>query len=437
VNVPRASTEGRTRLAYRAAKRSLDVACAAVGLVLLSPVLATLALAVRVSSKGPVLFRQRRTGRNGATFEILKFRSMRPGVAGPSVTASGDERITGVGRLLRKTKLDELPQLWNVLVGDMSLVGPRPELPRFVARFPSDYARILAVRPGITDYAALEYLDEETLLACPDPESTYLEHVLPAKIVSYHRYLDRMSLRTDLGILVRTAARLLRGPDRRSTGSPSPPARSDRRSSPEELRRLSAARLHLTAWVEPLVRIAASVIALSGREVDAVEQRLRGRLLGGAAGWRVGRGVRFVGPPARFLLGPRVTLYGETYLNAGGPAGRIEVGPDTHVDVGCVLYGQGGLLIGGNCAIASGVIIYSQTNHDSLGDGTPVTQQPVRYAPVVIRDGCWLGAGVRVIPGVTLGPGAHVGAGAVVTRDLSERVVAVGVPARPIRGGTT
>ncbi len=413
------------------------MALASAGLVLLSPVLAVLALAVRVSSKGPVLFRQRRMGRNGRPFEILKFRSMRPGIAGPAVTGSEDGRITAVGRLLRKTKLDELPQLWNVLVGDMSLVGPRPELPRFVARFPSDYARILAVRPGITDYAALEFLDEEALLACPDPESTYLEHILPAKIVYYHRYLDRMSLRTDLGILARTAARLFRGPHRRSVNSPGRPASSGGGSSAEELRRLSAARLHLAAWLEPLVRIAASVIALSGREADAVEQRLRGQLLGGAAGWRVGRGVRFLGPPAHFLLGPRVTLYGGTWLNAGGPAGRIEVGPDTHLDVGCVLYGQGGLTIGGNCAIAAGVIIYSQTNHDALEDGTPVTQQPVRYAPVVIRDGCWLGAGVRVIPGVTLGPGARVGAGAVVTRDLGGRVVAVGVPARPIRGGAT
>jgi lipopolysaccharide/colanic/teichoic acid biosynthesis glycosyltransferase len=199
------------RLAYRVAKRSLDVACAGAGLVLLSPLLAAVAAAVKLSSPGPVLFRQRRVGRNGRAFAILKFRSMRPGADGPAVTARGDARVTRVGKVLRRTKLDEIPQLWNVLVGDMSLVGPRPEVPQFVARFPSDYARILAVRPGITDFAALEYLDEESMLASsPDPESAYVERVLPSKIAFYHRYLERMSLRTDLGILVKTVAALVR-----------------------------------------------------------------------------------------------------------------------------------------------------------------------------------------------------------------------------------
>lgn len=203
---------GSARLAYRVAKRSLDIACSGAGLVLLSPLLAVVALAVRFSSQGPALFRQRRVGRDGRAFDILKFRSMRPDVGGPAITASGDRRVTSLGRFLRGTKLDELPQLWNVLVGDMSLVGPRPEVPEFVARFPADYARILAVRPGITDFAALEYLDEEAVLASSaDPESTYLERVLPAKIAFYHRYLERMSLRTDLGILMRTVAALLRG----------------------------------------------------------------------------------------------------------------------------------------------------------------------------------------------------------------------------------
>jgi len=204
----RAPRHGR---GYALAKRSLDIASAALGLLLLAPVLAVVATAVKLSSPGPVLFRQARVGRNGRPFDILKFRSMWVGGSGPAVTAAGDGRVTGVGRWLRRSKLDELPQLWNVLVGHMSLVGPRPEVPAFVARFPADYARILAIRPGLTDYAALEFLDEEAMLASSrDPEVAYLQRVLPAKIVFYHRYLDRMSFRTDVALLLRTAKALLR-----------------------------------------------------------------------------------------------------------------------------------------------------------------------------------------------------------------------------------
>ena len=194
-------------LAYRFAKRTLDVICAAVGLLLLSPLLVVLAVAVKCSSPGPVLFLQVRVGWRGRPFEILKFRSMRVGSSGPAVTAAGDARTTPVGRGLRRYKLDELPQLWNVLVGDMSLVGPRPEVPRFVGCFPADYAYILSVRPGLTDYAALQYRDEESLLATSrDPESTYVQSILPAKISLYYRYLYDMSLKTDLALVFRTIA---------------------------------------------------------------------------------------------------------------------------------------------------------------------------------------------------------------------------------------
>ena len=199
------------RLAYFATKRVIDVAAAGAGLGLLWPVLAAAAVAVKLSSPGPVLFRQERVGRHGRPFRILKFRSMRAGANGPAVTASGDERVTPVGRLLRRYKLDELPQLWNVLVGEMSLVGPRPEVPRYVDRFPADYERILTIRPGITDRAALEYRDEESVLAgAADPEAAYVDVVLPAKIALYHRYLDEMSLRTDLALVLRTFAVLPR-----------------------------------------------------------------------------------------------------------------------------------------------------------------------------------------------------------------------------------
>ena len=202
---------GRSRAGYRAAKRAMDVLASVLGLVLVSPILAVAALAVRLTSPGPVLFRQVRVGQHGRPFEILKFRSMRTGMTGPSVTPGGDARVTTVGRLLRRSKVDELPQLWNVLVGDMSLVGPRPEVRKFVELFRADYARILSVRPGITDYAAVDYRDEEALLAgSPDPEAAYAEVVLPAKIKLYHRYLDDMSLKTDVALILRTLAALIR-----------------------------------------------------------------------------------------------------------------------------------------------------------------------------------------------------------------------------------
>jgi lipopolysaccharide/colanic/teichoic acid biosynthesis glycosyltransferase len=172
--------------------------------------MAAVAVAVKASSPGPVLFSQARVGRNGRSFMILKFRSMRMGSGGPLVTAGGDSRITRVGRLLRRSKVDELPQLWNVLVGDMSIVGPRPEVRRYVDLYPEDYRHILAVRPGITDYAALEYRNEEAVLAgYPDPDAAYIDVVLPAKIALYHRYLKEMSLRTDLTLILRTLGKLI------------------------------------------------------------------------------------------------------------------------------------------------------------------------------------------------------------------------------------
>jgi lipopolysaccharide/colanic/teichoic acid biosynthesis glycosyltransferase len=214
MELPRTTAQApgrRPGRAYLAAKRAMDVVGSGAGLLALSPVLAAAAIAVRASSPGPVLFRQTRVGRGGRRFEMLKFRSMVTGASGPLVTAGGDRRVTGIGRALRRTKLDELPQLWNVLVGHMSLVGPRPEVPRFVERFPEDYARILTVRPGITDFAALEYRDEETVLAgAPDPEAAYVREILPAKIALYHRYLARMSLATDLALVLRTIASLVR-----------------------------------------------------------------------------------------------------------------------------------------------------------------------------------------------------------------------------------
>ena len=199
------------RSTYSAVKRGLDVAGSAAGLAVLSPLLLGLAVAVRFSSPGSILFRQERMGRFGVPFQLLKFRSMEEGGRGPQVTAANDPRITGIGRVLRRYKLDELPQLVNVLRGDMSLVGPRPEVRRYVERFPDDYATILTVRPGITDEAAIAYRDEEGLLAAADdPERAYLNGVLPAKIRLYHSYVENASLRTDLSLLARTILALVR-----------------------------------------------------------------------------------------------------------------------------------------------------------------------------------------------------------------------------------
>lgn len=196
---------------YDYSKRCFDIVASLTGLALLSPLLITAALAVKIDSPGPVLFRHERVGRRGRRFRLLKFRSMTHGARGREVTVAGDARVTRVGRLLRRTKLDELPQLWNVLVGDMSLVGPRPEVARYVELFADAYREILEVRPGITDFAAIEYRDEEGVLAAAaDPEAEYRRVVLPAKIALYRRYLAERSMRTDLVILARTVLAVLR-----------------------------------------------------------------------------------------------------------------------------------------------------------------------------------------------------------------------------------
>ena len=201
----------------------------------------------------------------------------------------------------------------------------------------------------------------------------------------------------------------------------------------DRLRALSWYRVFASGALEPAIRLAAWASTLLGREREAVEAVVRGRILGGSSRWRIGRDVSFVGPFENFRLGCDVTLHGRTYLNAWGRRGRITIGSHTHLDQFCVLYGQGGLRIGAECAIASSVIVYTQTNADTAKDGTPVTRQPTEYAAVEIGDACWLGAGARVIPGVRIAPGVHVAAGAVVTRSVDAPSVVGGVPARVLR----
>jgi lipopolysaccharide/colanic/teichoic acid biosynthesis glycosyltransferase len=200
-------------LAARAARRALDVAGSAIGLVLASPVLIVAAALIRMESSGPVLFAQTRVGRDGRTFRIYKLRSMRPDTAGSAmaVTAGNDPRITRIGALLRHSKLDELPQLFNVLRGDMSLVGPRPEVPKYVAHYPSSLrSLVLSVRPGITDPVSLSFRDEESLLAQQaDPERYYIETLMPEKLAQSARYVRARTLRSDLGVIATTMATLV------------------------------------------------------------------------------------------------------------------------------------------------------------------------------------------------------------------------------------
>jgi lipopolysaccharide/colanic/teichoic acid biosynthesis glycosyltransferase len=188
-------------------KRALDVLLSACGLLLLSPLMAVVAALVVFDSGGPILFRQERVGRRFRSFTIFKFRTMRVGAAaaGPAISVGEDPRVTRIGRTLRRTKIDELPQLLNVLKGDMSLVGPRPELREFVERFPEDYAVILEARPGLTDLASIKYRDEAALLASAvDPEAEYVGTILPDKIRLSREYVLRSSLSFDLALLFKT-----------------------------------------------------------------------------------------------------------------------------------------------------------------------------------------------------------------------------------------
>jgi lipopolysaccharide/colanic/teichoic acid biosynthesis glycosyltransferase len=194
-----------------AAKRALDLALAATGLVVTAPALGLIALLIRSSSAGPVIFRQERVGRYGRPFRIHKFRTLRVDPPGPLVTASSDRRVTPIGGVLRRTKLDELPQLWDVLRGEMSLVGPRPEVPTYAALWPAaERETILSVRPGITDPVSLMFRNEaEELALAADPEQHYRTALLPRKAQLYAEYVQTRSLAGDVAILLRTVQTLL------------------------------------------------------------------------------------------------------------------------------------------------------------------------------------------------------------------------------------
>ena len=192
-------------------KRLFDMVCAALGLLVLSPVLLLCALLVGLTSPGGVLFRQERVGKDGVPFTIYKFRSMRKDNAGLKISTSGDSRITPVGRGLRKAKLDELPQLWNVLKGDMSFVGPRPELREYTDLYTPEQRQVLLVRPGITGLASIRYRNENDLLsASADPNRTYIEEVMPAKLALDLEYIPRACVSYDIKLILETLVTVVR-----------------------------------------------------------------------------------------------------------------------------------------------------------------------------------------------------------------------------------
>ena len=193
-------------------KRIFDIILSLFGLMILFPFMLIIAILIKLDSKGPVFFKQVRVTKNGREFKIFKYRTMRVGSDKYSqITVGKDNRITKVGAFLRKYKLDEIPQLINVLLGDMSLVGPRPEVPKYVALYTKEQKEILKVRAGITDYASIEFSDENDLLASEeDPEKAYIEKIMPKKIELNKKYLSEISILTDIKIILLTIKKILK-----------------------------------------------------------------------------------------------------------------------------------------------------------------------------------------------------------------------------------
>jgi lipopolysaccharide/colanic/teichoic acid biosynthesis glycosyltransferase len=192
-------------------KRVFDIALAIPASLIAAPIVAVSALLVRLDSRGPVFYRGWRTGLGGRPFRIYKLRTMEADAdtAGPEITRANDQRVTRIGRMLRRTKIDELPQLFNVLTGHMSLVGPRPEHPNYVRLYTPEQRRVLEVKPGMTSLASILYADEQDLLMGENAEKTYVDVVMPEKLEIDRRYVEGQSLRTDFVILLRTARLML------------------------------------------------------------------------------------------------------------------------------------------------------------------------------------------------------------------------------------
>ncbi len=194
-------------------KRLFDISFSILGIVILSPFFVAISIIISLTSAGGAFYRQIRVGRNGKEFKLLKFRTMRVGAdkSGSLTVGMRDNRITGIGYYLRKYKMDELPQLFNVLIGDMSFVGPRPEVPEYVALYDSEQKQVLTVKPGITDFASIVYSEENELLAnAENPRELYINRIMPAKLKLNLRYIKEMSLSTDVKVILKTIGKIFR-----------------------------------------------------------------------------------------------------------------------------------------------------------------------------------------------------------------------------------
>lgn len=188
-------------------KRAFDFMASLLGLLILSPILLITAIFIKIDSRGPIFFKQKRVGKNKETFEIYKFRTMVTDAEkmGKQITVGNDRRITRIGKVIRKCKLDELPQLINVLKGEMSLVGPRPEVPRYVELYDEYQEQILLVKPGITDYASIKFINENEILgASSDPEEEYIKEIMPNKIELNMQYINNFSIFEDIRLILKT-----------------------------------------------------------------------------------------------------------------------------------------------------------------------------------------------------------------------------------------
>lgn len=192
-------------------KRVFDIVASFCGIVILFPLIIIVSILIKITSKGPVLFKQVRVTKNGKLFKIYKFRTMRENSEGnKQITVGKDNRITGIGHILRKTKLDELPQLFNVLKGEMSLVGPRPEVPKYVELYTDEQREILKVPAGITDYASIYFSNESELLGeVENPEEFYIKKIMPYKIELNKKYINEIGIMTDIKIIILTILKIL------------------------------------------------------------------------------------------------------------------------------------------------------------------------------------------------------------------------------------
>ncbi|ABG83056.1 sugar transferase [Clostridium perfringens] len=195
------------------AKRTFDLFFSLIGIIITIPIFILVSIMIKLTSKGPIIFKQERVGKNKKIFYIYKLRTMTDcdvKASDRQVTVINDQRITRIGRILRKYKIDELPQLYNVLKGDMSFVGPRPEVKKYVKFYEEEYDEILKIKPGITDLASIEYIDENTIISkYSDPEKVYIEEVLPKKLMLNKRYIEEMSIKNDILLILKTIKKII------------------------------------------------------------------------------------------------------------------------------------------------------------------------------------------------------------------------------------